>query len=163
MAKDVIRYDQLMQDAMRGVVVQVLKTAVAEGLPGKHHFLISFRTHYPGVDVSEDLRGRYPQDMTIVLQYQYWDLNADDHKFWVTLSFNKVPRRLVIPFAAITGFADPEAKFDLHFAPREVVEPPARPVGRVAMPATAIASAAPSSVPPSGDGNVVPLDTFRRK
>ena len=158
MARDAIQYDRLMQEAVRGVDVRVLRDAVVHGLPGKHHFLISFRTRYPGVDISDDLRGRYPQDMTIVLQHQYWDLKADDTGFSVTLSFNQVPQRLSIPYAAITGFADPEVKFELHFPPREVAEagaPPARP--------TLALAPAPAVTAPSDDGKVVPLDTFRRK
>jgi hypothetical protein len=160
MSTNTIRYDRYMQDAMRTVVARVLKDTAQNGLPGKHYFLVSFRTHHAGVEIGEDLRSRYPQSMTIVLQHQFWDLQADDRGFSVTLSFSKVPQRLRIPYAAITGFVDPEAKVDMHFVPDEGVEPAPE---RTGLPAQAAAAQAAPPPRPSGDGKVVPLDTFRRK
>jgi hypothetical protein len=150
-----------MQDAMRGVVVRVIRDAAANGLPGKHHFLVSFRTHHQGVELSEDLRARYPQNMTIVLQHQYWDLKADEDGFSVTLSFSKVPQRLRVPFGSITGFVDPEAKFELHFAPTDA--PAAASAVPAALPTSPAAVPTVEHATPSVDGKVVTLEQFRRK
>jgi hypothetical protein len=112
--KDLIRYDLLVQDALKGVVRKVLIDA-KDGLPGEHHFYISFQTDFPGVRLSNRLREKYPQEMTIVLQHQYWDLNVTEHTFEVGLSFSGVPERLLIPFDALTGFFDPSVQFGLKF------------------------------------------------
>jgi uncharacterized protein len=113
--KDLIRYDLLVQDALKGVVRKVLIDAGKDGLPGEHHFYISFETDYPGVRLSNRLREKYPQEMTIVLQHQFWDLNVTEHAFEVGLSFSGVPERLLIPFDALTGFFDPSVQFGLKF------------------------------------------------
>jgi hypothetical protein len=113
--KDLIRYDLLVQDALKGVVRKVLIEAAKDGLPGEHHFYISFRTDFPGVRLSNRLRDKYPQEMTIVLQHQFWDLGITDHTFEVGLSFSNVPERLLIPFDALTGFFDPSVQFGLKF------------------------------------------------
>ncbi|WP_445502976.1 SspB family protein [Microvirga sp. G4-2] len=113
--KDLIRYDLLVQDALKGVVRKVLIDAGKDGLPGEHHFYISFQTDYPGVRLSNRLREKYPQEMTIVLQHQFWDLNVTEHTFEVGLSFSGVPERLLIPFDALTGFFDPSVQFGLKF------------------------------------------------
>jgi hypothetical protein len=120
MAEDLIRYDILAQDALRGVVRKVLSEVARTGLPGEHHFFISFATRAPGVRISSRLLAQYPEEMTIVLQHQFWDLAVTDTAFEVGLSFNNVPERLLIPFAAIKGFADPSVQFALQFelAPR---------------------------------------------
>jgi len=115
MAQDQIRYDLHVQEALRGVVRKVLAEVAREGLPGDHHFYISFRTNFPGVRLSARMRERYPEDMTIVLQHQFWDLTVTDHAFEVGLSFSTVPERLVVPFEAITGFFDPSVDFGLKF------------------------------------------------
>jgi hypothetical protein len=112
--KDLIRYDLLVQDALKGVVRKVLIDA-KDGLPGEHHFYISFQTDFPGVRLSNRLREKYPQEMTIVLQHQYWDLNVTEHTFEVGLSFSGIPERLLIPFDALTGFFDPSVQFGLKF------------------------------------------------
>ena len=112
--KDLIRYDLLVQDALKGVVRKVLIDA-KEGLPGEHHFYISFQTDFPGVRLSNRLREKYPQEMTIVLQHQFWDLNVTEHTFEVGLSFSGIPERLLIPFDALTGFFDPSVQFGLKF------------------------------------------------
>ncbi|KTS14332.1 Stringent starvation protein B [Methylobacterium indicum] len=115
MADDLIRYDLLVQDALRNVVRKVLGDAARDGLAGEHHFYVSFRTDYPGVRVSQRLREKYPQDMTIVLQHQFWDLGVTEHTFEVGLSFSGVPERLLVPFEAVTGFFDPSVQFGLKF------------------------------------------------
>jgi uncharacterized protein len=115
MSKDLIRYDLLVQEALKGVVRKVLIDAGKDGLSGEHHFYISFRTDFTGVRLSNRLREKYPQEMTIVLQHQFWDLNVTDHTFEVGLSFSGVPERLLIPFDALTGFFDPSVQFGLKF------------------------------------------------
>ena len=119
MPKDLIRYDLLVQDALKGVVRKVLGDAAKSGLPGDHHFYISFRTDFPGVRLSNRLREKYPQDMTIVLQHQFWDLTLTEHSFEVGLSFSGVPERLLVPFDALTGFFDPSVQFGLKFELKE--------------------------------------------
>lgn len=120
MAKDIIRYDLLVQDAMRGVMRRVL-TEVAESgyLPGDHHFTISFHTDAPGVTISRRLAEQWPRELTIILQHQYSNLEVDDDGFGVTLSFRSVPERLYVPFSAVTGFFDPAVEFGLRFESAE--------------------------------------------
>lgn len=113
--KDLIRYDLLVQDALKGVVRKVLIDAGKDGLPGDHHFYVSFRTDFPGARLSNRLREKYPQEMTIVLQHQFWDLNVTEHTFEIGLSFSGVPERLLVPFDALTGFFDPSVQFGLKF------------------------------------------------
>ena len=114
---DILRYDKMVEQALRGVVRQAVEEVREEGLPGDHHFYITFMTDYPGVDIPDYLRDRYPGEMTIVLQFQFYDLSVDDEKMCVTLSFNNVPERLVVPLGAITIFADPAVNFALQFQP----------------------------------------------
>jgi uncharacterized protein len=115
MSTDHIRYDLLVQDALRSVVKNVLSEAGKIGLPGEHHFYVSFRTGAPGVRISNRLREQYPDEMTIVLQHQFWDLGITEHTFEVGLSFGGVPERLLVPFDAIVGFFDPSVQFGLKF------------------------------------------------
>jgi hypothetical protein len=115
MAVDLIRYDLLAQDALRGVVKKVLTDVAAKGLPGDHHFFIEFDTQAQGVKISDRMREKYPEAMTIVLQHQFWDLIVQDERFDVGLSFSGVPERLSVPFAAIKGFFDPSVQFGLQF------------------------------------------------
>ena len=117
MAEDHIRYDLLAQAALRGVVRTVLVDAAKNGLPGEHHFKISFATAAPGVRLSDRMRAQYPNNMTIVLQHQFWDLAVRDEAFEVGLSFGGVPEKLTIPFEAVTAFFDPAVQFGLQFAP----------------------------------------------
>jgi hypothetical protein len=162
-----LRYDQMIEEALRGVVRRALRTVVESGLPGSHHFYITFRTTAPGVEIADRLREKYPEEMTIVLQYQFWALEVLAERFSVTLSFNDVPERLVVPFAAVTAFADPAAKFGLQFqqetgaAPDDaaVIEPPAGHGGS----ADALQPVAAASAEPPGDTKVIALDNFRRK
>jgi len=115
MTVDHIRYDILAQDALRGVVRTVLEDAARSGLPGDHHFYISFDTRADGVKLSQRMRAQYPEEMTIVLQHQFWDLVVTEDGFEVGLSFGGVPERLAVPFAAIKGFFDPSVQFGLQF------------------------------------------------
>lgn len=120
-----IRYDELVEDALKGVLRTVLQTVIDDGLPGQHHFFITFRTRHPEVSISDVLMQRYPEEMTIVLQYQFWDLTLDDAGFGVTLSFDDKPERLEVPFDAVTGFLDPSVKFGLQFRAVGMPETPA--------------------------------------
>lgn len=116
MAVDHIRYDILTQDALRALVRQVLSDVAKTGsLPGEHHFYISLETRAPGVQISPRLREQYPEEITIVLQHQFWDLAVREDSFEVGLAFGGVPERLVVPFAAIKSFFDPSVKFGLQF------------------------------------------------
>ena len=115
MPTDLIRYDLLVQDALKGVVRRVLANAIRDGIPGEHHFYLSFRTREKGVRISQALRDKYPDEMTIVLQHQFWDLAVSDHAVEVGLSFSNVPEKLVIPFDAVSGFFDPSVQFGLKF------------------------------------------------
>src|SRR6201998_1499779 len=115
MAVDHIRYDILAQQALRGVVRPGLGDAAKKGLPGEHHFKITFATTAPGVRLSDRMRAQYPEAMTIILQHQFWDLVVDDDGFEVGLSFGGGPERLAIPFDAITAFYDPAVQFGFQF------------------------------------------------
>jgi hypothetical protein len=112
---DLIRYDLLAQDALRGVVRKVLTDVAKDGLPGEHHFFIAFDTRAQGLRISDRLRAQFPEEMTIVLQHQFWDLKVGEHAFEVGVSFNGAPERLLIPFAAVKGFFDPSVQFGLQF------------------------------------------------
>ena len=115
MSTDLIRYDLQVQDALRSVVRKVLADAARDGLPGEHHFYVTFRTQAPGVKMSIRLREQYPEEMTIILQHQFWDLKVDESFFEVGLHFKNVPERLHVPFDAISGFYDPSVQFGLKF------------------------------------------------
>ena len=175
MSNDLIRYDLLVQDALRGVVRKVLGEVAKEGLPGEHHFYITFRTHAPGVRLSSAMREQYPDVMTIILQHQFWDLSVTEHNFEVGLSFRNVPERLLVPFDAVTEFYDPSVQFGLKFeveepAPEDgandlepgehaegpVVFAPAEP--RKETPADVAAASAEGEA-----GKVVSIDAFRKK
>ena len=110
-----LSYEKMVEDALRGVLRQALKITEAQGLPGSHHFYITFDTTHPGVKIPESLRSQHPSEMTIVLQHQFWDLHVTQESFEITLSFSGVSQPLFIPFAAVTAFADPHAKFGLQF------------------------------------------------
>lgn len=111
-----IPYDEIVQEALRAVVGRVLGSIAGSGdLPGAHHFYITFKTQAPGVDIPKRLIERFPDEMTIVLQNKFWDLKVDETRFSVGLSFNQVPSKLIIPYAAITGFHDPAVNFELRF------------------------------------------------
>lgn len=158
MAEDHIRYDILAQEALRGVVRKVLGEVARTGLPGEHHFFISFATRAPGVRLSQRLLEQYDSEMTIVLQNQFWDLKVSEVAFEVGLSFDGQPEMLVIPFAAIKGFFDPSVQFGLRF------DPAATPteVSAGGEPAAPPAPAAEPAPEPAGE-KIVSLDSFRKK
>lgn len=122
MAEDLIRYDIIIQDALRSAVRKILVEVNRAGLPGEHHFYIAFETTAPGVKISSRLKERYPKEMTIVLQHQFWDLQITEHAFEVGLSFGGVPEHLYVPFSAIKGFFDPSVQFALEFEPGKTGE-----------------------------------------
>jgi hypothetical protein len=156
-AQDLMNYEALAQDALRGVARAALKRAAApEGLPGAHHFYITFKTDAAGVSGPADLLSKYPDEMTIVLQHQYWDLAPGETFFSVTLQFGGQPKRLSIPYAAITRFYDPSVQFLLQFEP-----PPSAPQDAGAAPEAAAAEA--PAAKPEGEAKIVSLDQFRKK
>jgi hypothetical protein len=177
MAEDLIRYDLLTQAALRGVVRTVLADAAKKGLPAQHHFKITFDTGAPGVRLSERLRAKYPESMTIILQHQFWDLVVRDDAFEVGLSFGGVAEKLTIPLDAVTAFFDPSVQFGFQFQPIEAgaedeedaapgvpAQPPAsapRP-GPEAKQADSL-PAPKDEKPPGVGGEVVSLDRFRKK
>ncbi|MGE0008762.1 MAG: SspB family protein [Parvibaculaceae bacterium] len=164
MAEDLMRYDLLAQEALRGVVRASLRKVVKTGLPGEHHFYIAFDTRYPGVRLSERLDKKYPREMTIVLQHQYWNLQVREDEFEVELSFDNIPEKLVVPFNAIKGFLDPHVQFGLQFETVKVESPAAEPAEVSAGPAPAEpALAAAGSAADAETGRVVSLDSFRKK
>ena len=152
-----IPYDEIVQEALRAVVGRVLgSVAEAGGLPGEHHFYITFKTQAPGVDIPQRLIERFPDEMTIVMQNRYWDLAVDDERFSIGLSFNQVPSKLVIPYSAITGFHDPAVNFELRFQATE--EPDGEPEAH-----EAAENDGPVATPVEDGSNVVSVDFKRKK
>ena len=145
-------YESWTENALRVVVLDALEHVIRDGLPGEHHFYLSFRTDHPGVSIPGHLKARYPTEITIVLQHRFWDLKVDRAVpgFSVGLSFGGVPAQLVVPLAALTAFHDPHVRFGLRFEPEAVIE-------TVPEPAT------PAEPEPSSQPQVVSLDAFRRK
>ncbi|MGB6732817.1 MAG: ClpXP protease specificity-enhancing factor SspB [Xanthobacteraceae bacterium] len=180
MPEDHIRYDLLAQAALRGVVRTVLADAAKNGLPGEHHFKITFATAAPGVRLSERMRAQYPQAMTIVLQHQFWDLAVREEAFEVGLSFGGIAEKLIIPFDALTAFIDPSVQFGFQFESGEAARPgeaesaaqdkqpeksapaplPAETKQAGALPPP---PAAKEQQGPNRGGEVVSLDRFRKK
>jgi hypothetical protein len=177
MATDHIRYDVLARDALRGVLRRVLTDAAEHGLPGEHHFFITFLSTADGVKLSPRLLAQYPEEMTIILQHQFWDLVVTEDRFEVGLSFGGIPERLVVPFAAIKSFLDPSVQFGLQFEPSDaaiettagnlpaVGTPSALPVPTAAAESKAESKDEPAKEPgKAGEGaEVVRLDRFRKK
>ena len=141
MPTDYIRYDLLVQDALRSVVRKVLTDAARAGLPGEHHFNISFKTHAPGVVIPPQMRQRYPDEMAIILQHEFWDLNVNPDGFEVSLNFSRKPERLAVPFDAITGFSDPSVPFGFKLEPR--LTPAEEAARELAKPARGVTAAKP--------------------
>jgi uncharacterized protein len=173
MPTDLIRYDLLVQDALRSVVRKVLSDTARAGLPGEHHFNIAFKTQAPGVMVPPAIRSRFPEEMSIILQHEFWDLVVTQEAFEVSLNFSRKPERLTVPFNAITGFTDPSVPFGFKLEPR-VSEPPAEPRSAPARrpePASPPAAAKPArsaasaekAPEPAGATKVVSIDAFRKK
>lgn len=163
MAKDLMRYDLMAQDALRGVVRQaLLKAGAPEGLPGPHHFYITFRTTAPGVDIDPTLLDKYPEEMTIVLEHQFWDLNVTETGFEVTLKFSGVPKYLKMPYSAISRFHDPSVGFHLQFEHDSAEDEAGFP--NDPKPKKGKADVGASTAGENGDGaQVVSLDSFRKK
>src|SRR5580692_11072902 len=168
MATDHIRYDVLARDALRGVLRRVLADAAEHGLPGEHHFFITFLSTADGVKLSPRLLAQYPEEMTVILQHQFWDLTVSEDRFEVGLSFGGIPERLVVPFSAIKSFFDPSAQFGLQFEPSDAAPetPTAKlPVAPASVPAALPAPAAEKQdepEKPSEGAEVVRLDRFRK-
>jgi uncharacterized protein len=161
MAQDLFHYDKMVETALRGVVRQALAVVARDGLRGEHYFYVTFRTNAAGVVLPPQLLAKFPEEMTIVLQHQFWGLEVGDAAFSVTLSFSNRMERLTVPFAAITTFADPSVKFGLQFeAPAPVAEDAASP-----------AAALPAGEPAAGEqqqagrqeAEIVTLDRFRKR
>ena len=172
MAKDFIGYQALTDAALRGVVRDALRRIEKQGLIGAHHFYLTFKTRFEGVEIPDFLAQQYPEEMTVILQHQFWGLKVDDDQFEVTLTFKKLPATLVVPFAALTAFFDPGVQFGLQFRGAEdgkagssapMIAPVAAPEqSKEAEPLPAAEASAPVDKPgPAGE--VVSLDAFRKK
>ncbi len=158
-SQDLMNYDALAQDALRGVVKAALKRAASpEGIPGEHHFYITFKSKAPGVSGPPDLLSKYPDEMTIVLQHQYWDLAPGETFFTITLKFGGQGRTLSIPYAAVTRFYDPSVQFLLQF---EAAAVPANQIEALPEPDEAATPELDAGEP--GEANIVSLDQFRKK
>src|SRR6202789_3585154 len=140
MATDHIRYDVLARDALRGVLRRVLADAAEHGLPGEHHFFITFLSTAEGVKLSPRLLAQYPEEMTVILQHQFWDLVVTEDRFEVGLSFGGIPERLVVPFNSIKSFFDPSVQFGLQFDPAEAAETSTTVPHAAGEPATSVAA-----------------------
>jgi len=158
MTEDLLHYPTMIDQAMRGVVRDVLRRVQSTGLPGEHHFYISFSTTHPGVRMSEQLKSRYPKDITIVLQHQFWDFRVEDQQFHVTLSFGGVPEKLTVPYAALTAFADPFVKFGLQFQQAELAE-----ATTVSAETLQEAISLIDEMPEESSAEIISLDSFRKK
>jgi uncharacterized protein len=172
MAQDLFQYDKMVEAALRGVVRDALARAARDGLRGGHHFYIGFRTGAPGVVLPPQILAKYPEDMTIVLQHQFWGLEVGAAAFSVTLSFNSRMEQLTIPLAAITTFADPSVKFGLQFeAPAEVAAEQPETAVPPASPAALPAGKKPAGKKPASEdkeaerpaAEIVTLDRFRKR
>jgi hypothetical protein len=166
---DHIRYDVLARDALRGVLRRVLADAAEHGLPGEHHFFITFLSTAEGVKLSPRLLAQYPEEMTVILQHQFWDLVVTEDRFEVGLSFGGIPERLVVPFNSIKSFFDPSVQFGLQFEPADAAtETPAANLPAAPAP-SAVTVPAPATenkdepAKPSDGAEVVRLDRFRKK
>ena len=163
MAEDLIRYDILAQEALRGVVRKVLSEVVKTGLPGEHHFFISFVTRAPGVRISQRLLDQYDKEMTIVLQNQFWDLKVSETGFEVGLSFDGQRETLAVPFSAIKGFFDPSVQFGLQFDVDRATAAAAAASETHPVPATSATAPGEAAEGETPGEKVVSLDSFRKK
>jgi len=170
MAKDYIGYQALTDAALRGVVRDALRRVEKQGLIANHHFRVTFKTQFAGVEIPDFLREQYPEEMTIILQHQFWDLTVNEQAFEVGLSFGGITERLNVPFEAINGFFDPSVQFGLQFDPQEAAsEAPASANLPAVAPAPGLPAAAPvaenNEEPPRGNegATVVRIDRFRKK
>ena len=169
MAKDFIGYEALTDRALRGVVREALKRVQKQGLLGSHHFYLTFKTHDHGVDIPDFLKERYPDEITIVLQNQFSGLNVTEDSFEVTLSFQKLPARLFVPFAAMTGFADPSVQFGLQFQNATTAQGQPAASAKDAAKSINVPAAMPpgdaekAADKPPANPQIVSLDKFRKK
>jgi hypothetical protein len=161
--ESLLPYEKWIEQALRHVVARAIQHVGEQGLPGGHHFYITFRTDFPGVDLPARIRTQYPHEMTIVLQHQFWDLGYDKDTdiIHVGLSFGGVPAKLIIPLAAIVEFADPHIRYGLRFQPED--QPAEEPKAEPEAPSGLLAPPAEQETPPSEPGQVVSLDAFRRR
>jgi hypothetical protein len=163
MSQDGFKYERMVEDALRGVVREALSQAAKDGLPGEHHFYITFRTDHPDVDIPDSLRERYHNEMTIVLQHQFWNLKIEERRFEVTLSFSNIPHRLVVPYEAVVAFADPSVRFGLQFEAPEGLPDLESSEETAGQDKDGPDGDKPAGDAPGGDTKVVTLDTFRKK
>ena len=166
MGRNLLRYDKMVEEALRGVVRRSLAQVARNGFPANHHFYLTFRTNRPGVVMPEYLRAQYPEEMTIVLQYQFWGLEVSEEAFEVTLSFNKAHERLRVPFAALTSFVDPAVQFGLQFKGEIIageLGAEAPPLSPEEAQRSAELRAAEQPGAKEKPGRVVTLDAFRKK
>lgn len=162
--ESLLPYDEWIEEALRQVVVSAVEHAARLGLPGEHHFYLTFRTDHPQAVVPARLRSQYPHEMTIILQHQFWDLKVEGDRFSVGLSFGGVPTTLVIPFAALTAFADPHIRYGLRFRVAPAAVPPTKLPGKALGPTDQPAvSEAPAPTEEAEAPQVVSLDAFRRR
>jgi hypothetical protein len=165
--QDLMRYDLMAQNALRGVVKQALtQAASAQGIPGEHHFYISFQTRAPDVSVPPELVERYPDEMTIVLQHEFWELAPGETAFSVVLRFGGQPKKLTVPYAAVTRFHDPSVPFALQFEPVEIkaVEPEGELVEpEMLRPKAKVVTDSDDAHPDDDGPKIVSLDQFRKK
>lgn len=166
MAEDLMRYDLIAQEALRGVVRAALQKVARTGLPGDHHFYIAIKTRAPGVRISERLLEKYPEEITIVLQHQFWGLDVGEDRFVVELSFDNIPEKLFVPYNAISGFFDPSVQFGLQFQTAEIdesAEPVEEDAGEAPLPTAGNSDEPQPAVQEGEPGAVVSLDAFRKK
>jgi hypothetical protein len=163
MAESWLRYDRMVEQALRGVVRKALSEAGQRGLPGDHHFYITFHTDRPGVGIADWLHQQYPQEMTIILQHQFWDLVVEEERFAITLSFGGRHERLTIPFSALTAFADPSVKFGLQFEANEDELQAKTPAAKATKQSDPAVLPAPTAEDERKGADVVALDAFRKK
>ena len=180
MSQDLMNYEQMTQLALRGVVRDAIRRVIREdGLPGAHHFYITFLTRYPGAEIDESLAKKYPEEITIVLEHQFWDLQAHADEFEVTLKFGGIPKYLKVPYHAITRFHDPSVGFALQFDPPKEMEPAAPEIAKIKpakapkpkkakakkadKDAAAYVDVDETANPEESADKVVSLDAFRKK
>ena len=163
MSDDLIRYDILTQDALRRVIRKVLEEVQRSGLPGDHHFFITFDTAFPGVRLSNRMKEKYPDEMTIVIQHSFWNLEVEENCFEIDLSFDDVRERLRIPFDAIGGFFDPAVKFGLQFDSTEAAEGGTKKPKKSARKKSETGSGSESTPAEAAGADIVSLDSFRDK
>lgn len=157
MSEDLLNYPLMIDTAMRNMVRDLMKRVQSEGLPGEHHFFISYNTLFPGVKMSEQLRAKYPKDITIVMQHQFWDFKVEDAQFHVTLSFGGAPEKLTVPFAALTAFADPSIKFGLQFQTAYDAD------NMMGTTTSEIITSDDDASEEDGKAEIISLDAFRKK